>query len=34
MLDELQYVCDLVFRGVDLDVALADPDGKVVVAVG
>ena len=30
MLDELQYFCDLVFRGVDLDVALADPDGKVV----
>ena len=30
MLDELQYFCDLVFRGVDLDVALADPDGKLV----
>ena len=30
MLDELQYVCNLVFRGVDLKEALNDPDGKLV----
>ena len=30
MLDELQYFCNLVFRGVDIKDALKDPDGKVV----
>ena len=30
MLDELQYFCNLVFRGVDLQEALNDPEGKLV----
>ena len=30
MLDELQYFCNLVFRGVDVKDALADPSGKIV----
>ena len=30
MLDELQYFCDIVFRGVDIKEALNDPEGKLV----
>ena len=30
MLDELQYFCSVVFRGVSLDAAMADPEGKIV----
>ena len=30
MLDELQYFCSVVFRGIDISEALKDPSGKVV----
>ena len=30
MLDELQYFCNIVFRGIDIKDALNDPDGKLV----
>ena len=30
MLDELQYFCSVVFRGIDISEAMKDPSGKVV----
>ena len=30
MLDELQYFCNFVFRGVDIKEAMNDPEGKLV----